>query len=285
MTARWTAFFVILGLGSLPAGPASSAPAPTRSAPLKSEGKPPPKADLERWGRALESGQESEKLAALREITALGARGASAAPLIEKLLQKGSSVAVTLAALGAAGSLEATSLSTAVGPYIRHRNSEIRQAAATSLAQTRGSVAVQALRGALHGPDAKVRGIAARGLGTLGATEAVDDLFSALELDTAEAALSIALLCGPDQCDRLMALVGKLRFEVLEPGFLPLLLRPEASLPKANKLRYIARLRRLATRRATVVLETALAQLPEDADPELVAALKNALRARPVGGK
>ena len=102
--------------------------------------------------------------------------------------------------------------------------------------------------------------------------------------DTAEAAVSIAQLCSPEQCDRLMALVGKLKFEVLEASFVPLLLRPASAVPDANKLRYIDRLRRLATKPAAAVLQTTLACLPKDESPTLRAALQTALKARPVVG-
>jgi hypothetical protein len=67
----------------------------------------------------------------------------------------------------------------------------------------------------------------------------VDDLFTVLGHDTAEAAVAIAKLCSPEQCDRLMALVGKLKFDVLEASFVPLLLRPTlpAALQSALKAR------------------------------------------------
>ena len=112
----------------------------------------------------------------------------------------------------------------------------------------------------------------------------MDELFTVLSHDTPQAALSIAQLCSPDQCDRLMALVGKLKFEVLEPAFVPLLLRPASELPDANKVKYVERLRVLATKPAAAVLQAALARLPKDESPTVRFALQNALKARPIVG-
>jgi hypothetical protein len=258
-------------------------PAPKPAAGAKAAPKPP-KQDLERWRRALESGFETEISAALTEIGALGPNGAAAAPLVDALLSMGANGKMLIRALDTEAQLALPASSAAVAPYVGHRNPEIRRAAARALTRTGGPIAVTALRRALSGADPQVRALAAGGLGTLGASEAVDDLFTVLAHDTAEAAVSIALLCSPEQCDRLMALVGKLKFEVLEQSFVPLLLRPASGLPDANKLRYVDRLRRLATKPAAAVLQTALAQLPKDENPTLRAALLTALKARPVVG-
>jgi HEAT repeat protein len=227
-------------------------------------------------------------LAALAEISARAADAnvdaGTAAPLVDQLLMRGASVKVLVAALETEGRLAARASSDAVAPYIAHRKPEIRLAAARALARTGGPLAVSSLRRALSSPDPLVRAAGAEGLGKLGATGAVEDLFSVLAHDTPEAALSIALLCAPEQCDRLMALVGKLKFETLQASFVPLLLRPEKSLPDANKIRYIDRLRRLATKGAAAVLEAALAQLPKDESPAVRAALTKALKNRPIVG-
>ena len=264
---------------------AAAAPPKPVQKPAAAAAKAPPKPakqELDRWRRALESGVESEIFAALAEISALGPGGAPVAPLVDSLLAAGASGAVLVRALETEGALAVPASSSAVAPYVSHRKPDIRRAAAAALSRTGGPVAIAALRRALSGPDPQVRGIAAGGLGALGATEAVDDLFTVLGHDTAEAAVAIAKLCAPEQCDRLMALVGKLKFEVLEASFVPLLLRP--TLPDANKLRYIDRLRRLATKPAAAVLQTALAQIPKDTNPTLRAALQTALKARPVVG-
>lgn len=256
-------------------------------APSGAAAKAPPKvskADLARWQRALEGGAETDVIAALNEIGALGRDGAPAAPLVDGLLARGSSAAALVVALETAGRIASVGSSGAVAPYVAHRRPDIRRAAALALRSTGGPVAIAALRRGLSSADPAVRAAAAGGLGELGAKEAVDDLFTVLGHDTPEAAVAIARLCSPEQCDRLMGLVGKLKFQVLEASFVPLLLRPDAELPEANKLAYIDKLRRLATKPAAAVLEAALAKLPKDDNSKLRAALQAALKARPVVG-
>jgi hypothetical protein len=241
----------------------------------------PAKIDLKKLAQVLESGSEAEILAALSELGAQGPSAASAAPLVNGLLVRGSTGKVVVAALDAVAAFGAESSSDAVAPYVQHRRPEIRQAAASTLARTKGPSAVRALRRALKSPDPKVRQIAASGLGALNAAEAVDDLFAALGDETGTAPKSIAAMCNPTQCDRLMDYVGKLPFEFLEPSFVTLILRP-SGLPDINKLRYIDRLRRLATKSSTNVLQTALADLPASANPKVKEALETALKGRPV---
>ena len=65
-----------------------------------------------------------------------------------------------------------------------------------ALAKTRGPAAVKALRASLSDPDAGVRGLAATGLGSMKAKDAVGDLFVALDHKVAEAAASIGQLCS-----------------------------------------------------------------------------------------
>jgi len=244
----------------------------------------PAKLELDRYRRSLETGSEAEMVGVLSELGSLGKPAAAAAPLVDALLARGANGNVLLAALETEGQLGVRASSDAVAPYVAHRKPEIRRAAGLALASTGGPSAVTALRRALAGPDPAVRAVAASGLGALGAKDSVEDLFKVLAHDTPEAATSIALLCAPEQCDRLMALVGKLKFEVLEAAFVPLLLRPPAELPEANKLRYVERLRVLATRPAAAVLQSTLAQLPKDESPALRAAIQTALKARPIVG-
>ncbi|HET9957918.1 MAG TPA: HEAT repeat domain-containing protein [Polyangiaceae bacterium] len=239
---------------------------------------------MERWRKPLESSNESELLAALEELSGLGESAGAAAPMVNSLLARGANTKVLLSALNTAALLGQASSSDFVAPYVSHRNTEIRRAAARTLARTKGATAVTALRQALTGQDPVTRGLAAAGLGQLGAKEAVNELFAVLVRDTPEAAVSIASLCSPEQCDRLMDFVGKLKFQVLEASFVPLLLRPQAELPDANKIRYIDRLRRLQTKGAASVLETVSASLPKEESAAVRAALTAALRARPVVG-
>jgi hypothetical protein len=134
------------------------------------------------------------------------------------------------------------------------------------------------LRKALHGNDAAARSIAARGLGELNVRAAVPELFSVLPKDVAEAARSLGMLCVGPECERLIGLLGKLSFEVMESGMLPLLLRPQADVPDDVKLKLIERLRRMATQPATQLLQAALAKFPADGSPGVKRALERALK-------
>jgi HEAT repeat protein len=280
MRRRLTWFALILAVaGSAAAAPPKAAPAPA-AAPKKA----PPKLDLKALAQVLESGNEGAIIDALTELQAKGADAAGAAPLINGVLVRGSSVAVTRSALNCLAALGAESSSDAISPYVQHRRPEIRQAAAAALVRTRGPIAVRALRKALKSPDPVVRESAATGLGALGASDAVDELFAALGDEVPGSSRSIAGMCNPEQCDRLMDYVGKLKFETLEPCFVPLILRP-SGLPEANKIKYIDRLRRMATKSAGSVLQTALASLPADGSPKIREALETALKGRPVHGE
>ncbi|HEY3253817.1 MAG TPA: HEAT repeat domain-containing protein, partial [Polyangiaceae bacterium] len=190
--------------------------------------------NLESSKKALESGDEARALAALDEIELSSDR--RAAPLVEALLTRGANSKLLLRAIGVAGALGAPSSSSALAPYVKHRAANVRRAAAQSLAHTKGSVAVSALRDALRGSDPALRGTAAEGLGALGAKEAVPDLFVVLPKEVPEAAGAIGVLCRADECKRFVGLLGKLPFDVMESGFLPLLLRTDTDAPESAKL-------------------------------------------------
>ena len=241
---------------------------------------PQPGLRLEATKKALESGDEARVLSALGEIE--GSQDGRAAPLVEALLLRGASEKLLLRAIAVAGALGKTSSSGAVAPYAKHRSPGVRRAAARSLAHTKGNVAVAALREALRGNDAALRGTAADGLGSLGAREAVPDLFVVLPKEVPEAAAAIGVLCSQDECKRFVGLLGKLPFDVMESGFLPLLLRVGSDVPSTVKLHLIEQLRRFATQKASALLQTALASYPSNGDPEIKAALAAALHGHSV---
>lgn len=244
--------------------------------------KPPAHAtlNLDSTKKALESGDEAQVLAALDEIEKLADR--RAAPLVEALLGRGANSKLLLRAIAVAGALAAPSSSSALAPYVKHRAPEVRRAAAQSLARTKGSVAISALRDALRSNDPALRGTAAEGLGVLGANEAVPDLFVVLPKEVPEAAGAIGVLCRADECQRFVGLLGKLPFDVMESGFLPLLLRTDAAAPDAAKLHLIEQLRRMATQKSGALLASALASYPTNGNPKIRAAIDAAIHGRPV---
>jgi HEAT repeat protein len=261
-------------LASMPAvaAPAAHADKPAAHASL----------NLDSTKKALESGDETRTLAALDEIELSGDR--KAAPLVDALLNRGATSKLLLRALGVAGALGQESSSAALAPYVKHRAPDVRRAAAQSLTRTKGPVAVQALRQALRGSDPALRGTAADGLGALGAKDAVPDLFVVLPREVPEAAGAIGTLCSNEDCKKFVALLGKLPFDVMQSGFLPLLLRSSQEVPDSLKIQLIEELRRLATVKANELLSSALASYPANGNPKVKAAMDAALRGHSVSG-
>ncbi len=251
------------------AAPAKPGKAPA-AAPAKS------KLDLPDLQKSLESGDEAKTLEALETIAKSG--DAAGAPLVEGLLMRGASVTVLSRALETLGILAQPSSGGALAPYAQHRTAELRRAALRALIATKSPIAGDVLRKALHGSDPAGRSIAARGLGQLNVRAAVPELFSVLPKDVAEAAQSLGVLCVGPECEKFIGLLGKLSFEVMESGMVPLLLRPQAEVTDELKIKLIERLRRMATQPANQLLQTALAKFPADGSPNVKKALERALK-------
>ncbi|HYP87959.1 MAG TPA: HEAT repeat domain-containing protein [Polyangiaceae bacterium] len=249
---------------------ASAAPKAEKAAPARS------KLDLPGLQKALESGDESQAVAALDTIGKSG--DPAGAPLVEQLLGRGASATLLSRAIETLGILAQPSSATALAPYAQHRTPELRRAALRALIATKSPLAGDVLRRALHGNDASQRAIAARGLGELNVRAAVPELFSVLPKDVAEAAQSLGVLCVRAECEKFTELLGRLRFEVMESGIVPLLLRPQADVPDELKLKLIERLRRMATQPANQLLQTALAQFPADGSPQVKRGIERALK-------
>jgi HEAT repeat protein len=252
-----------LCLGSFAPGLAGATPAQKVGAQ--------PSLNLNHLKKALEGGDEAQALAALDEIDSAG--DGSAAALVDGLLTRGASSKLLLRAITVAGALGKEASSAALAPYVRHRTPAVRRAAAQSLLRTKGKPAVQALREALRSNDAELRSTAAEGLGTLGAKDAVPDLFAVLPKEVPEAAGAIGTLCNADDCQRFLSFLGRLPFDEMQSGFLPILLRTDSDVPDSLKLSLIGTLQRMATPKSGEVLATALATYPPGGSPKVRAAL------------
>jgi hypothetical protein len=261
------------GLAALPLSAQKPAPAPAAGAKL----------DTARLKRALETGDEPAKIAALAELAqAPKAMAPQASTLVGELLSRGASVAVLEKALETAQKLAQPSSSPAIVPYVRHRNPVIRRAAANALASTGGPAAVTALRALLRANDPAMRRLAASALAGLGATEAVEDLFLVLGKDVPGGALAIGQLCKPSECQRLVDMLGKLPMDIMLSGLEPLLLRPDSEIPEAFKLELLERLRKLQTEMVSVFLRTVLARFPKDGNVRVRAGIEAAASHKPV---
>lgn len=262
-----------------PAGAAD--PVPLQKAAQKKPGKSA--LDTERLKKDIDSGEESQVLAALGELAAAAESDRPAAAELSGLvLARGGSTKVLAQALEVTGKLAQKSSSSAVAPYVRHRQPEVRKAAALALIQTGGPEAVQALRDALRGSDAPLRGIAASGLGSLKAYEAVPDLFAVLPRGVGEAASAIGELCRGAECSKFVELIGKLPFDVMDAGLSPILLRTDPEVGEAVQLDVVERVYRLQTTDALDLLKAAHAAFPAKGSAKVKAALNAVAAGRPL---
>ncbi len=268
-----------LALATVPAASWAAPPKAGAAKPQKPAAAPAPKSklDVPALQKALESGDEAQVMGALDTIAKSGGDPVGAT-LVEVLLSRGASVAVLSKAIETLGILAQPGSGAALAPYAQHRTPELRRAALRALIATKSPLAGDVLRKALHGSDASVRAIAARGLGTLNVRAAVPELFSVLPKDVAEAAESLGMLCVAAECEKFMGLLGKLRFEVMESGMVPLLLRPQADVSDDIKLKLIERLRRMATKPANDLIQSALTKFPPDGSPKVKQGLERALK-------
>ena len=272
----------VLAVSLVLAGAVSAAePAPLQKTAQK---KPAKSAlDTERLKKAIESGDEAQVLAALAELGAVPeADRAAAAELSGLVLSRGGSAKVLVQALEVTGKLGQQSSSSALAPYVKHRQPDVRKAAALALLQTRGPEAVQALRDALRGNDPALRGVAASGLGSLKAYEAVNDLFAVLPRGVPEAASAIGELCRGAECPKFVELIGKLPIDLMEAGLGPILLRVDPEVGEATQLAIVQRVYGLQTNQALEILKTAHAQFPKNGSPKVKAALAAVVAGKPL---
>lgn len=268
-----TALALVVAAPTVSAAPPKASAKADKAAPA---GPPKPKLDVPAVQKQLESGDQAQALAALDAIQKSG--DPVGAALVEVLLSRGASVPVLARAIETLGIMALPGSGAALVPYAQHRTPELRRAALRALIATKSPLAGEVLRRALRGNDAAQRSIAARGLGQLNVRAAVPELFEVLPKDVAEAAQSLGQLCVGAECEKLIGLLGKLRFEVMESAVVPLLLRPQAEVADELKLKVIERLRRMATQPANQLIQTALAKFPADGSPKVKQGLERALK-------
>lgn len=266
-------FVAALVAQSLSAADAQAGDKPTAGA---KDSKSTGGADTSQLQAKLQSGEENSILEALTTIAEQ--RNADHAPLVAGVLERGSTSKVLLMALDTAGRLKAETLGDRVAPYIRHRNGEVRRAAVRALVKTQGPHAAAALRQALRSADPFVRNTAASGLGSLGAKDAVEDLFKALANNVAEAAASIGQLCDAASCEKLAALLGKTPFDIVTGGLEQALFRPSADVPDATKIKIVVRLREVGTNESRRYLTDVRSRWPADGSAAVRQALDSAVK-------
>lgn len=236
-----------------------------------------PKLDVAKIKKDLESGDKPRVEAALEAIHSSGDAGA--APALEAFLKKGASTDLIVKALEVAASLKQQSSSTAIAPYVKHRTEDVRRAAAKALMKTKGPEAVKAFKQGLRSSDAQVRGLSATGLGTLGAKDALDDLFNALSHNVNEAAGAIGQLCSGESCDKFAKLTGKHPFDVMASGFDQILFRAEKDMPEDQKIKIVGRCRELGTKESGKYLVDVQSRWPKEWSKKVKQSIDAAVKA------
>jgi HEAT repeat protein len=257
---------------------ASLAIAPTEAS---AQGKKPqataaiPRETLKR----LKSGDNAQVKAALDDVRMAAKDGASAVPAVAELLKQGLPRALTIAAIETLGDTENEGASEALGWYAHHRDMAIRRAAVTALSRTHAGAAAKTLRAALSDPDPGVRGLAATGLGSLKAKDAVPDLFNALGHKVDEAAASIGQLCAGAECDQLAGKLGSVPFDVVTSGLEEVLFRGAPDVNDDLKVKIVARVRELGTAEANHFLRDVQGKWPKTGSQRVKQAIDQAVLA------
>jgi HEAT repeat protein len=227
--------------------------------------------------KRLKSSDAAQVKSALDDVRVSGKAGAAAVPTIVERLRAGLTPALTLAAIETLGDTESETATDILAWYSHHRNVEIRRNAIQSLARTKGTQAVTALRNALSDPDPAVRGLSATALGDMRAKDAVPALFAALEHNVPEAAAAIGELCYDTDCERLAAKIGHMPFDVVTSGLDEVLLRPPVDVKDDIKMKIVGRVREMGTAEANRFLKGVQTRWPTRASARVKQAIDQAV--------
>lgn len=225
--------------------------------------------------QALESGVQLETMTGLVRLRA--EKHSAFAALIVHLLERGANEPVLVSAFEVAAGYDYEPLSSAIAPYLQHRQKRVRHAAAKALAKTGGPRAASAFRRALRSSDARLRGLAASALGRVGDERAVPDLFLALDRGIGAAAPSLGRLCDDAACGKLLERLGNVPFDAMGEGLVQILTRNDARVSSRTKVTTIQRLASLQTDKAKQLLQGVEGRLPDGTDLEVLDALREAL--------
>jgi hypothetical protein len=258
---------------------ASSQPKPAPKGDATAKPAAPKAIDVKPAVAKIKAGDEGPMREAFDELRIAGPGAAAAAPAIAEALGHGLSSDLTKTAIETLGDLESDAGSAVLAQYASHRNVQLRRAAVKSLVRTKGAPAAPAFRHALSDSDPAVRGMAASGLGAVKAKDAVPDLFVALAHRVDESAASIGTLCNAQQCEDLVAQLGKHPFDVVTGGLDIVLFRPTAEISDDVKIKVIGRVRELGTIEANKFLRNVQSRWPANGSKRVRQSLDQAVLA------
>jgi HEAT repeat protein len=158
-----------------------------------------------------------------------------------------------------------------------HRRPEVRLRAVEAIAAIKPPGAEGALLSALSDSHPKVRSAAASALGEVGAHDAIEVLFHALDRGNLEASPAIGKVVKSDQAPRLLDYVGKVPFRSLGPALAEVLKRKDIT--DDIKLSVVGRLQEVATPEVKAFLGDLLATAADaGVSPRLVKAMLGAMQ-------
>lgn len=219
--------------------------------------------------KALKSTDESQVRGALDDVKLAGKAAAPAAALLASALEAGPSPSLAEALLDTLAELEVPGTTAQILPFASHRVLATRRAAIRALVKTKGPGAAAALRKALSDPDPQVRGLSATALGAFKDSSATADLFRALDHRITEAAVSIGQICGKEDCEKLVAKLGKLPFDVVTSGLEQVFFRPTAEVPEELKVSIAQTINQMHTPESSRFLAEIARRFPKTQGPKV----------------
>ncbi|MFI5306749.1 MAG: HEAT repeat domain-containing protein [Polyangiales bacterium] len=234
-------------------GAAAQDPAKAKSSQPKKSAKahagkdapsPQAKAAIESATRLMASKNAKEIEAGIQSLGLLGTKEA-VEPLVARIHQ-GLPAELLEAAIVTLMALGQPSAGPALYELTAHRRAEVRLRAIEAITAIHPPGAEQALAAALSDADTKVRSAAATGLGDIGAKDALEKLFLALDRGNFEASGAIGKVIDPSDVRRLASYLGKLPFHKLGPALAQVFQRSDVS--ESAKLELVARLEEVGTK-------------------------------------
>lgn len=199
----------------------------------------------------LQSRQAADIQRGLESLGLSGARG-GVAPIAARIEQglPPQLLQMAIDTLSILGRREAGPILTRL---MSHRRADVRLAAVRAIAATQPRNAEEVLTGGLSDLAPEVRGAAAEGLGTIGATGALDALFAAMERQVPEAPMAIGQLATPAAVDRFLGYLGRVSLDVLGPALSEMLSRQD--LASSARVSIVHRISEFATPGARQILQ------------------------------